>query len=81
MDTVVDRDTAPVDKVRVDKVHPGKVGDKAQAAPVVEEAEGGVAAGAPTIPADREPPADPARRATTRMAFTPRPWTTVIAPR
>ena len=66
--------------VRVDKVHPGKVGDQAQAGPVVAEAEDVAAAGAPIIPADPAPAADPARRATTRMAFTPRPWTTVIAP-
>ena len=75
------------DTVRVDTVHPGqvvvaKVVAQVQAVPAAaEEAEAGVAAdGAPTIPADRAPLADPARRATTRMAFTPRPWTTVIAP-
>jgi hypothetical protein len=80
---VVDPDT-----VRVDTVHPGKVGDKdkvrgkAQAAPVAAVVEAGVVAdGVPTIPADLVPPEDPARLATTRMAFTPRPWTTVIAPR
>jgi hypothetical protein len=60
-------------------VHPGKVGDKDQAGPVAAEA-GGAVDGAPIIPADPAPPADPARRVTTKMAFTPRPWTTVIAP-
>jgi hypothetical protein len=67
--------------VRVDKVHPAKVGDKAQAGPVAEEAEDGAADGAPIIPADPAPAADPARRAITRTVFTPRPWITVIAPR
>jgi hypothetical protein len=73
---------ADPDMARVDTGHPGKVGDKAQAGPVAAVAEaGGAVDGAPAILAARVPLADPARRATTRMAFTPRPWTTVIAPR
>ena len=68
------RDPAVPDKV-VDKAAPVEVADVAAVADV-----------ALTIPAERAPvveeeAAEPASRATTRMAFTPRPWTTVIAPR
>jgi hypothetical protein len=73
--------------VRVDAVHPGQVGvgkvvDKAQAGPVAVAAEAvGVVDGAPAILAERDLLAGPASRSTTKMAFTPRPWTTAIAPR
>ena len=72
-----------VDKARVDKVLPVQVVvDKAQGGPVaaVGEADGAVD-GVPAILAARGPLADPASRATTRMAFTLRRWTTVTAPR
>ena len=65
--------------VRVDTAPPGKVGDKA--GQVAEEAEDAAADVAPIIPEGHDLPADQARHATTRMAFTLRPWTIAIAPR
>src|SRR6266849_8331185 len=55
--------------------------DQDQEDPPVAEAGDGVADDAPAINADLARPAVQASRATTRMAFTPRPWTTPIAPR
>ena len=71
------------DKAQRDTAVPDQVEDKA--APVAQADAVDAADAAPTILAQHAPVAEeeaaeqPASPATTRMAFTPRPWTTVIA--
>ncbi len=67
-----------------DTAVPGKVEDKAKGVTVEEADADGVVDAVPIIPAEPAPvaeeAAEPARLAITRMAFTPRLWTTAIAP-